>query len=526
MAETSTTINISAFAEAMLRLQCSAAKIPRTGNWRWILFDHDLKTGVKAGRSTNGPTVTLGLPWFSPECCLRWIGPRFFFWPRGVPSQRRVSIISSRLKERLDEEKWWFGLLRTAILRSDPASDLFCAATGTAAHAYVCRAAMLFGRSVLEFHVDAHEFCTDHDGMMAWITTLASCTDWDSDVTVTDVDQVAEPPAVEHYVAGTYWPVFVSQPFSVIVNDNTTDDSKITAQNTFSGLPIADRVLFAAGECLQVLHLRSSGTIRTLLTQHIQDDERCESIVVLASDAAGQTPTIVSDSAHCVVPWLLKPNLFIDQAVNKPSDTEVLRAPESSLESTPLSHPGDWLLHWTRSTVGPWPDQDEQEFNDELILGCRSADRSVLATLMRIVNEGRLWASSEAIRGGYRVVSFTEVPLHEFRRRRAFRRHRRRYDFEPWGIAIRRDLLESSGARPVHYGDDQTWQRSCESDRPFFQNAGTGTGWTKDEREWRIVEHLKLNDLPQSAVVVFVDTEAARQIIQSQTVWMVLVVPQ
>ena len=42
----------------------------------------------------------------------------------------------------------------------------------------------------------------------------------------------------------------------------------------------------------------------------------------------------------------------------------------------------------------------------------------------------------------------------------------------------------------------------------------------------RIVEHLKLNDLPQSAVVVFVDTEAARQIIQSQTVWMVLVVPQ
>jgi len=524
MAETSNTINASAFAEAMLRLQRSAAKIPRTGNWRWILFDHDLKTNVMAGRGTTGPTVTLGLPWHSPQCCLNWIEPRLFFWPRGVPSQRRVSIISSRLKQRLDEESWWFGLLRTAILRSDPAADLFCTVTGTAAHPYVCRAAMLFGRSVLEFHVDSRERCADHDGMIAWITNLSSCTDWDSDVTVADVDQIAEPPAVESYAAGTYWPVFVSQPF--FITDNTADDLEITAQNRLSGLPIADRILFAAGECLQVLHVRSNGIIQTLLKQHIQDDERHESIVMLASDAAGQTPPIDSDSANCFVPWLLKSMQSVDQAVNTSSNTAVLRALESSPESTPLSHPGDWLLHWTRSTVGPWPDQNEQEFNDELILGCRSADRSVLATLLRIVNEGRLWASSEAIRGGYRVVSFTEVPLHEFRRRRAYRRHRRRYDFEPWGIAIRRDLLESSGARPVQYGDDETWQRLYESDRPFFQNVGAGDGWTKDEREWRIVEHLKLNDLPQSAVIVFVDTKAAREIIQSQTVWPVIIVPQ
>ena len=150
-------------------------------------------------------------------------------------------------------------------------------------------------------------------------------------------------------------------------------------------------------------------------------------------------------ASGCVIPWLLKPSsgCVTERSSNcsaaREQTCETLR---SSLPgSTPLSHPADWLLHWTRSTVGPWPDQDEQEFSDELILGCRSADRSVFATLLRIVTEGRLWASAEAIRGGFRVVSFTEVPLHEFRRRRTYRRHRRRYDFEPWGIAVRRDIL-------------------------------------------------------------------------------------
>ena len=51
----------------------------------------------------------------------------------------------------------------------------------------------------------------------------------------------------------------------------------------------------------------------------------------------------------------------------------------------------------------------------------------------------------------------------------------------------------------------------------FFRTSGTGDGWTKDEREWRIVDHLQLSELPVAAVVVFVDTEAAADSVQRQT---------
>ncbi len=521
-----------AFAEVMLRLQRSNAGIPDSEHWKWVLFDRDLKSGEKFGNGSVGPMLSLGLPWLSAECSLQWLGPRLFFWPQGIPRRHRVSIVSSRLKQRLDEESWWFDLLRTATLRSDPTHDVLCAVAGTAAHRFVCRAAELFGRSVLEFQVDARDQTVGVDEITAWLAQSAGCVAWNSSTVVTESDLVAEPSVVESYAAGTHWTVFVSPPMAVL-SHAVNNDPPASGMQELSTHPIADRILFAAGDRLQVLRARIDGAIQALLMQHVLDSERCESLVMVASDAAGQIPVITVESHGGVIPWLLKssgegvsadkplPDIIKDDKPHHRSPT----SQNSWGASTPLSHPDDWLLHWTRSTVGPWPNQDEQEFNDELILGCRSSDRSALATLLRIVTEGRLWASSEAIRGGFRVVSFTEVPLHEFRRRRTYRKHRRRYDFEPWGIAIRRDILVSAGARPVAYGDEETWRATSEEARPFFQNVGAGDGWTKDEREWRIAGHMPLHSLPASAVAVFVDSEESRSIVQKQTDWQVIVVP-
>ena len=525
MVDVPASVNISTCAEAMSRLQRFAAQRPDTKHWRWILFDRDLKPGVKAVRGSVEPVVSLGLPWLSAECSLRWIGSRCFFWPQGIPQQRRVSIISSRLKQRLDEESWWFDLLRTAILRSDPTSDLLCAVAGTAAHRYVRRASSLFGRSVLDFHVDSQDQSVDFDNIAAWITNIAGRSGWDSGVRVTESDHVGVPRVLEDCTSGSVWSVFVSPP---LIGDNSNADADPSTQNFPLDRPVVDRILFAAGDCLQVLQMRAGGSIEALLTHHVKDNQRRKSLVMLASDAAGHIPALVPEASGSVIPWLLKlpPDVQPRSEADCSADGIKSETPSSLPGSTPLSHPADWLLHWTRSTVGPWPDQDEQEFTDQLILGCRAADRSVLATLLRIVTAGRLRASPEAIRGGFRVVSFTEVPLHEFRRRRAYRRHRRRYDFEPWGIAVRRNLLESRGARPVQYGDDETWRTTPETARPFFQNAGTGDGWIKDEREWRIVDHLLLNELPEAAVAVFVDTEAAQIVVQAHTRWPVIVVPE
>jgi hypothetical protein len=525
----------SAFVDMTLRLQRLAETIPAAAHWRWMLFDHTQQTNVESGHKSAGPVVSLGLPWLSADCSLRWTGARYFFWPQGIPSLRRVSIISSRLKQRLDAESWWFDLLRTATLRLDPAVDLLCAVHATAPCRYVCRAAELFGRPLLEFHADSSERNADPDDIVAWMRDVAAQAALNSAVEGTVFERIAEPPVPESYPSGARWSVFVSPPLKVSVHadrEAENSDPETEPGNELSGLPIVDRILFAAGEQLQILRVRSGGAIQALLTHHVQDGERSKSLVMLASDASGQVAADVPDADGCVIPWLVKAN---ENAYQSPPQilssvgkrTELRTALGAALsDSSPLSHPADWLLHWTRSTIGSWPDQDEQEFSDELILGCRSADRSALATLLRILSAGCLRASSEAIRGGFTVVSFTAVPLHEFRRRRTYRRHRRRYDFEPWGIAVRRDVMAAAGARPVRYGDEQIWQSMTETERPFFQNTGTVDGWIEDEQEWRLVNSLWLLELPASAVIVFVDTEAAREIVQAQSMWPVIVVPE
>jgi len=525
--------NSPAFTDAMLRLQRLSAGIPESDHWRWFRFDKDLTSGDRFGNGSIGPIVSLGLPWLSAECSLRWLGPRLFFWPQGIPRRRRISIVSSRLKQRLDEESWWFDLLRTATLRSDPTHDILCVVAGTASHRFVLRAAEIFGRSLLEFQVEATEQTVGAGEIAVWLAGTAGCVAWDSSAAITEADLVSEPAVVESYASGTQWSVFVSPAMTMSGNSSKSDAPTVDVVES-GAQPIADRILFAAGDRLQVLRARSGGAVQALLMQHVLDSERCDSLVMLASDVAGQIPAIGLESHGCVVPWLLKSSGDVDSAephlpgrikdAKRADRTQTAERPREI--STPLSHPDAWLLHWTRSTVGAWPHQDEQEFNDELILGCRSSDRSALATLLRIVTEARLWASSDMIRGGFQVVSFTEVPLHEFRRRRAYRKHRRRYDFEPWGIAIRRDILVSAGARRVEYGDEETWGATNEAARPFFQNVGSGDGWTKDEREWRIANHVQLNKLPMSSVVVFVDSEESRVIVQKQTEWTVIVVPE
>lgn len=505
----------------MLRLKNSIDHVADAQKWRWMLFERDLNSGDRFSKGSVGPVVTLGIPWLSAECSLRWLGARIFFWPQGIPSRRRVSIISSRLKQRLDEESWWFDLLRTAVLRTDPTLDLLCSVTGTSAHRFVSRAAALFGRSLLEFRLDAQESPVNGDAVSNWLTNTANSMAWDSSAVLSDEDLVAEPQPVEAYVPGRHLSVFVSPPLEFAFHAKACNSGDE---------PIGDRILCAAGDRLQVLRARQNGAIHALLNRHATDTERCKSIVMVASESGGEFPEIAANISGCIVPWLLKSGVEtterpVTNAVHNAIDVRISASGVENLISTPLTYPCEWLLHWTRSTVGPWPDQDEQEFEDELILGCRSSDRSALATLLRIVNEGKLYASSEAIRGGHRVVSFTEVPLRDFRHRRTYRRHRRRYDFEPWGIAIRRDVLKSAGARAVIYGDEETWRTTLDQDRPFFQNIGTGDGWTQDEREWRIMGHVQLEELPTSAVIVFVDSDSARRIVQEQTEWQVIVVP-
>jgi hypothetical protein len=187
------------------------------------------------------------------------------------------------------------------------------------------------------------------------------------------------------------------------------------------------------------------------------------------------------------------------------------------------------LTHCTRRRSGPWPGENEDKFLDDLILDRAGADHSALAALWRIARSGRLLASSEFVRGETPVVSWTAVPLGEIHTLRTYRSHLSRWDFEPYGICIRRDWLQRRGTRPVQYGDEALWDAMPSADRPFFQKRESHTAggkvfdWTL-EQEWRHVGDLRLDGIPARAAMLFVPSEAEARQLAACSPWPVVVV--
>lgn len=210
-----------------------------------------------------------------------------------------------------------------------------------------------------------------------------------------------------------------------------------------------------------------------------------------------------------------------------PPESTSLRQLQPLPANNPLTRPQQWLCHWTRSAAGHWPGETREEYLDKLILASDPVDRSARATLLRIITDQRIRASSQAIRGSFAVTAFTAVPLAEFRRRRVFRNHRHRFDFEPQGIAIRRDVLSLCGARPVLYGSDEFWRELPLKDRPFFQKATEdGITDTVEELEWRLNSDVDLSLLPHGSICVFVDSEDDARLMSSACAWPICIVPE
>ncbi len=449
-----------------------------------------------------------GLPGNEREHSRRWLGDRFFFFLSGSPQKRRIAPVSSRLKQRLDLEPWWFDLLRTLILRCDAAEEMIVVAESTAPFLAASRATHLFGRTLLRFELPATPYCRCEDDLRSW---FSYCLDL--------LNAASDQPADE-----TVERVIVSPELTA---DLTGFDDR---ESEFSALPLGDRLLFAAADRIQVLSCREKGTIAELLRLHLLDIDRAQTPVLLACDERGSLPEFATELAAGWVPWILQPAMLPEES----NETAEVRSPENTITNkapalihNPLQNPNDWFLHWTRAAAGPWPGETSEDFLDALILRTEMADHSAVTTLLRILSEGILRASAEGIRGSFSVVAFTGVPLHEFRKRRVFRKHRHRFDFEPWGIAIRKNSLISLGVRPVIYGDDKVWESLNHEDRPFFQKTTSGGATNNSEElEWRATGDVDLSQFSPADVCVFVDSTDAARLVSFHSPWEVIVVPE
>jgi hypothetical protein len=159
----------------------------------------------------------------------------------------------------------------------------------------------------------------------------------------------------------------------------------------------------------------------------------------------------------------------------------------------------DWLIHWTRTCHGPWPGETTAQFFQDFMEWHDDYCRSGFRTLLRILRERLIRASSWRIGDKQAMVAFTElspvdsIPLMRWRPRWT------NWAFEPYGIAIRRDLAPALGIRPVRYVPADEWRKIPPEEKPFTHSVGKTDPIWPMEREWRCAGDIDLETIPADA---------------------------
>lgn len=294
--------------------------------------------------------------------------------------------------------------------------------------------------------------------------------------------------------------------------------------------PQRDRVLFETADLIYVLSLRTGGNIQQLLVDRAL--MRPDSVVLI--DLPGlQTPIARQElcemgvgtwqpSVDLTNPWESDCTYFkgLADPIARPARQVY------SIVPFPDAQHWDFLTHTTRACSGAWPDESFEAHAAGLFESRPDSDHSPLGTLRRIVCQKRLIAAGKTIRGSHDVVSFTCCPLEQIPALHRFRPHRVRWDFEPYGLCLRRDWLLRNGARPVMYGDDSDWKLLPEGDRPYFQVAlgESGLDWSI-EQEWRHLGDLSLTELSPDDVLLFVPNFEAARSLAEVTEWPITLWP-
>lgn len=189
---------------------------------------------------------------------------------------------------------------------------------------------------------------------------------------------------------------------------------------------------------------------------------------------------------------------------------------KSSLAITE-DNPWPYITHWTRSFNGPWPDQKLFDYYRMVTGSGGDYSHSALNSLKNILQCGAIFGTSQHIRQGYSVVSFTDRHPADAINLMKWRARFVRWNFEPYGIAIDRTYAESLGIKPVIYGTSAEFAELSESDKPYFQNAGEKGGDWKPENEWRFHGDLSLTSVPPDNMRIIVRKESEIAIVEGLT---------
>ncbi len=424
------------------------------------------------------------------------VASREIFWaPKGFPFGESICVASSRLGKKLDAHDGWFDALRTIASNLNPDKHFFVTSAGTTTDSFIRRIAELFGFDLVDFQ----KFPDDLDA------------DWfESGQTKSKTSPIKSGVFPCYYDSLTGPSKRMSSPKSEIAKDE---------------------LLICVANETRLLSVRKNGNIYRAAKRRLAEspqpvtkllvDSRLTSRVVREELVALNATSwwLYSDSVSAHTPQestAIGPRFFSDSAVASDLPIPILELSEIKMDR--------YLIHWTRRRLGPWPDQTEDEYLDDLIFRAPRRQHDDLATLARILAGQTILATNRLTRSLHRVVCFSNLPLDKILDRKIFRPHLSRWDFQPYGIAIERDKLAQLGAQPVIYGDEGVWEALPDELQPFFQPATSkskGIDW-RTEKEWRMVGDLNLRRIESDAAVVFVRTAEEAKLIAPISRWPVV----
>jgi hypothetical protein len=461
-----------------------------------------------------GADLTFTLPGRSRQIHENWIGPKVCWWPGGVINSRCVGIVSSRLRRDTEANAPVTQALRLSMTAIDACSERLVASAETSLCEYIEKCGMLF--EIPLFRVSA-------------TTEQTPSTPW--------IEQLIQPPSPDVGPALLISPPATSQ----LRNDSTdTDDHS----NILHGIPTRDRVVALLSQRLFVLTLRQNGnwwkilragfedrlwnpgSVRTVVGNGLCADQITAELQSMGAvrwyldadkdEGCGSTPETQTATAQPLETPPAEVEPFSRLLAEKSLIAELVR-PESASE---------WLAHWTRDPKREWAGESHDAYLTSIVLNDVDHQRTAFGTLERLIREQVIRATPGNTRAVANVVCFSERPLTKLITQRVFRPHRTRWDFEHYGVCIRRRLVQTLGGRPVIYGDESTWASLSEGERPWFQpeqsrSTARTIDWTT-ESEWRIAADLNLARAQTEDIFIFCATNEEAAQLRSACSWRIV----
>ena len=181
----------------------------------------------------------------------------------------------------------------------------------------------------------------------------------------------------------------------------------------------------------------------------------------------------------------------------------------------------DYVVHWTRASNGPWPDEFLIDYYCDIVSSSRYP-RLAIDTMRCMLETDIIRASSSNFGTGIRAISFSSAKPHELVSLVKWRARKRQMSFEPYGIGFDPDLADQLGIKPVIYydkksgppdtGPPDTGSPGNMINKWQLQSQGTITDW-RNEKELRFPSDLRLDKIDKNRMILFcLKSEEAEQL--------------